>query len=36
MTGRASGATAKEFGDYVMGVVAERDLESRWDKYVHG
>lgn len=36
MTGRSNGATAKQFGDYVMGMVTERDLESRWDKYVHG
>jgi isocitrate dehydrogenase (NAD+) len=34
MTGRSNGATGKEFGDYVMSMVRESDLDSRWDNYV--
>jgi isocitrate dehydrogenase (NAD+) len=34
MTGRSNGATGKEFGDYVMSMVRESDLDSRWDKGV--
>ncbi|MFQ5916789.1 MAG: isocitrate/isopropylmalate family dehydrogenase [Candidatus Binatia bacterium] len=34
MTGRSNGATGKEFGDYVMSMVRESDLGSRWDKGV--
>lgn len=34
MTGRSTGAMGKEFGDYVMSMVRESDLDSRWDKYV--
>ena len=34
MTGRSTGATSKEFGDYLMATVQEPDLESRWQRYV--
>ena len=34
MTGRDTGATSEEFGDYVMETVADSTLESRWDEYV--
>ena len=34
MTGRNTGATGKEFGDYLMATVQEPDLESRWQQYV--
>ena len=34
MTGRNTGATGKEFGDYLMATVQEPDLESRWRQYV--
>ena len=34
MTGRSTGATSAEFGDYVMATVADSTLESRWDEYV--
>ncbi len=33
MTGRSSGATGREFGEYVMSTVQEPDLESRWEQY---
>ena len=34
MTGRDNGATALEFGDYVMAKVKDPDLNSRWESYV--
>ena len=34
MTGRDTGATGKEFGEYLMATVADSKLESRWDEYV--
>ena len=33
MTGRSSGATGKEFGDYLMDTIQEPDLEDRWARY---
>ena len=33
MTGRSSGATGKEFGDYLMSTIQEPDLEERWARY---
>ncbi|MDE2860774.1 MAG: isocitrate/isopropylmalate family dehydrogenase [Chloroflexota bacterium] len=33
MTGRSTGATGREFGEYVMATVQEADLESRWEQY---
>ena len=32
MTGRDSGATTAEFGDYVVGTVRDSTLESRWSE----
>lgn len=34
MTGRDTGATSKEFGDYVMATVEDRKVEARWDEFV--
>ena len=31
MTGRDTGATSREFGDYILETVRASDLESRWD-----
>ncbi|MQF98596.1 MAG: isocitrate/isopropylmalate dehydrogenase family protein [SAR202 cluster bacterium] len=33
MTGRSSGATGTEFGEYVMNTVIDPTLEARWDEY---
>ena len=33
-TGRDTGATSKEFGEYVMATVENPDIEARWDEYV--
>jgi isocitrate dehydrogenase (NAD+) len=33
MTGRSTGATGKEFGEYLMATVQEPDLDSRWAQY---
>ena len=33
MTGRNSGATGTEFGEYVMSTVIDPTLEARWDEY---
>ena len=35
MTGRSTGATGKEFGDYVIDTMRDSSLDSRWEKYVH-
>ena len=35
MTGRSSGATSKEFGDYVLATVEDPALKPRWEEYVH-
>jgi isocitrate dehydrogenase (NAD+) len=32
-TGRSTGSTGKEFGDYLMATVQEPDLDSRWAQY---
>ena len=34
MTGRSTGATSKEFGDYLMSTVEDPNVESRWQAYV--
>ena len=34
MTGRATGATSAEFGQYLMETVADSTLEDRWQEYV--
>jgi isocitrate dehydrogenase (NAD+) len=33
MTGRDTGATSKEFGDYVLATVKDPDVEKRWKEY---
>ncbi len=33
MTGRGSGSTGREFGEYVMATVQETDLAARWQQY---
>ena len=33
MTGRSTGATSDEFGDYVMATVEDASLQSRWEEY---
>ena len=35
VTGRDTGATGKEFGDYIMETVESTDLESRWEAHVN-
>jgi isocitrate dehydrogenase (NAD+) len=35
MTGRSSGATSAEFGQYLMSTVEDSTLESRWEAYVN-
>jgi isocitrate dehydrogenase (NAD+) len=34
MTGRSTGATGQEFGDYVLDTVADSTLDSRWEAAV--
>ncbi len=34
MTGRSSGATSAQFGEYLMKTVEDRDLDAKWDAYV--
>ncbi len=34
MTGRSTGATSAQFGEYLMKTVEDRDLDARWDAYV--
>jgi hypothetical protein len=34
MTGRSTGATSAQYGDYLMKTVEDPDLEARWDSYV--
>ena len=34
LTGRPTGATARELGDYVLDTVADSKLDSRWEGYV--
>jgi isocitrate dehydrogenase (NAD+) len=33
MTGRSTGATSKEFGDYILTTVQDPNLEKRWNDY---
>jgi isocitrate dehydrogenase (NAD+) len=33
MTGRSTGATGSEFGDYILATVQEPNLEKRWKEY---
>ena len=33
-TGRDTGATSKEFGEYVMATVEDPNVEARWDEFV--
>ncbi len=33
MTGRATGATGREFCDYILETMADPNLENRWDEY---
>jgi isocitrate dehydrogenase (NAD+) len=33
-TGRSSGATGVEFGQYIMDTVTSSDVEQRWQEYV--
>ena len=35
MTGRSTGATGTEFGDYVTDTVQDSRLQSRWEEYVN-
>jgi isocitrate dehydrogenase (NAD+) len=35
MTGRNTGATSAEYGQYMMATVEDANLESRWDAYVN-
>ena len=36
ITGRDTGCTGKEFGDYLMETIEDSKLESRWEEYVQG
>ncbi len=36
ITGRDTGATTAEFGQYVMDTVADPELDARWSRYVAG
>jgi isocitrate dehydrogenase (NAD+) len=33
MTGRDTGATGKDFGDYILDTIKDPNLEARWKKY---
>ena len=33
MTGRSTGSTSQEFGQYLMSTVEDPNVESRWDEY---
>ncbi len=35
MTGRDTGATGKDFGEYIMDTVADSTLDARWEEYVY-
>ena len=35
MTGRDTGATGKEFGEYLVSTVNDPDLEAKWEKLVY-
>ena len=34
MTGRSTGSTSSEFGEYLMDTVADPTLDERWQAYV--
>lgn len=34
MTGRDTGVTSAEFGEYIMQTVEDPNVEARWDEYV--
>ena len=36
MTGRSTGATGSDFGNYIMETVQEDNLEERWAQYSQG
>jgi len=36
MTGRDTGCTSEEFGNYIMETIQDPDLESKWEGYVKG
>ena len=36
ITGRDTGATSQELGDYVLQTLADPHLDSRWEQYVEG
>ena len=36
ITGRDTGCTSQELGEYIMSTVEDPDLDSRWDEYVKG
>ena len=35
-TGRSTGSTNTEFGEYLMSTVEDPNIEARWDEYVRG
>ena len=35
ITGRDTGCTGQEFGEYLMETIEDSKLESRWEEYVH-
>ena len=35
LTGRSTGGSSKEFGDYLMETVEDPDLISRWETYLN-
>ena len=35
MTGRSTGVTGREFGEYVMATIEDPQLAKRWEAYVH-
>ncbi|MCH8940594.1 MAG: isocitrate/isopropylmalate dehydrogenase family protein [Chloroflexi bacterium] len=35
MTGRSTGATGREFGEYVMATIEDPQLAKRWEAYAH-
>ena len=35
MTGRSTGVTGREFGEYVMATIEDPQLGKRWEAYVH-
>jgi hypothetical protein len=34
LTGRDTGATSSEFGQYLMNTVEDSRVEARWEEYV--